>query len=144
MREVALRPAVEAVEVIEPPVHWREVPVAVAEVPLADGVGHVAQVLQRGRQQLVPQGGPAHVGPYDLSDMHSQFERVPARAQNSFPVNVLYVGFFKYNNTLYYPFREIRAVLPGKGYSSRNSRSAQSYIYKCMLGLFVFSESTEL
>ena len=34
------------------------------------------------------------------------------------------------------PFREIRAALPGYGYSSRKSSATQSYKY--MLDLFVF------
>ena len=42
------------------------------------------------------------------------------------------------------PFRKIRAALPGEGYSSRKSSATQSYTDKCMLGLFVFLQSTEL
>ena len=35
---------------------------------------------------------------------------------------------------LYYPFREVRTALLGKGYSSRKSSAPHSY--KCMLGVF--------
>ena len=44
--------------------------------------------------------------------------------------------YFLFFYTLYYPFREIRATLPGKSYSSREGSATQSY--KCMLGLFMF------
>ena len=85
MIEVALSSTVKTVEVVEATLHWGEVPVAVAQMPFADGKGLVPAFLQSFRQERVAQRGPAQVGSFDLPDVHADFKRVPVRTQ-SFPM----------------------------------------------------------
>ena len=67
---------------------------------------------------------------------NSPKERFPISVlTNEFGTKSGCLGHLKKTPTLYYPFREILAVIPGCGYSSRKSRATQSY--NNMLFLFV-------
>ena len=77
MVEVALSSAVGAVESVEATVQRGEVPVAMTQMPLPDGVGLVPGLPQSFWQQFVSKRCPAKVDSLDPSDLHAQFERVP-------------------------------------------------------------------